>query len=340
MQFLKIDKDTSFQKLSSIVGSRNIDSVLSANNLKRSPNIGEQFTQVCAQAVVGVATPTWQAKSTILNTMTGDSDVFEAASLMDDQEWKLMSAAGTFNSRLRIPESIRISDSVDVLGGSGVKVSNLVYTKVMKSLQGDSHTIDPAIFNDYSSIAPNPHLSTNDGNRRTNSIYNMFNLPWGKITIYSSLSQESMDFPVYPVEVADSLKANYTTMPNMIYQYEPWYVYESSGPRTNSYKFTFHRDMWSGNHMDGKANELIRFCEANCYPHYNGSAVNTSIVTLYVNGSNLITGIMTSATTDWSGPLGHDGWYLVCELTLDITEVSPIPLSYEAVRSKTIIGEY
>ena len=340
MQFLRIDENTTFQTLSSIVGARNIDGVLSANNLKRSPNIGQQFAQVSAQAVVGVAVPTWQAKSNILNTMTGDADVFEAASLMDDQEWKLMSAAGTFNGRLRIPENIRIPDSVDVLGGSGTKVSNLVYTKVMKSLQGDAHIVDPSIFNDYSSIAPNPFLSSTESDKRNTSIYNMFNLPWGKITLYSSLSKRSVDFPVYPEEISDSLKANYQTMPGLIYQYEPWYVYESSGPRSNSYKFTFHRDMWSGNHLDGKANELIRFCEANCYPEYNGSAVNASIVTLYVNGSNLITGIMTSVSTDWSGPIGLDGWYLVCELTLDITEVSPVPLSHSAMQAKTLIGEY
>ena len=337
MQFLKIDSSTTLQKLSSIVGSRNVDNVLCTNNLKRSPDIGRQFNNYCQTAVVGVAPVTWQAKSTILNTMTGDADVFETASLLDDEEWKVVSATGTLPGRLRIPESITISDSVDVLGGTGVKVSNLVYTKVMTALQDGGHRIDPSIFNDYSTIAPNPYLSTNhDGGSK--SIYTMFNLPWGKISLYSSLSGTSMDFPVYPEEISDSRKANYVTMPNIIYQYEPWNTYESSGPRQNTFKFTFHRDMWSGNHMDGKANELIRFCEANCYPEYNGSAVNTAIVTLYINGVSRISGIMNDVRTNWSGPIGQDGWWLVCDLEIDITEVSPVPLSYSAIRRKSIVG--
>ena len=75
-----------------------------------------------------------------------------------------------------------------------------------------------------------------------------------------------------------------------------------------------------------------------CYPYYNGSAVNTSIVTIYVKGKSLITGVLTEASDDWSGPIGLDGWYLECTLKLSITEVSVQPLSYSTMRNKGLIG--
>ena len=96
--------------------------------------------------------------------------------------------------------------------------------------------------------------------------------------------------------------------------------------------------MWSGDHRDGKANELIRFCEACCYPEYNGSAVNTSTVTLIIAGKPLIRGVMTDVSTTWSGPIGLDGYYLECELRISITEVSDKPLNYSYVKSREIIG--
>ena len=99
-----------------------------------------------------------------------------------------------------------------------------------------------------------------------------------------------------------------------------------------------HRDMWSGDHRDGKCNDLIRFCQANCYPDYNGAAVNTSIVSLYVAGQCLIRGILTEVKTTWSGPIGLDGFYLAVSMSLTFTEVSDIPLNYSTVRRKGLIG--
>jgi hypothetical protein len=145
-------------------------------------------------------------------------------------------------------------------------------------------------------------------------------------------------FPVYPEEYDDGVSANYEEMGEMLYQYEPWKVYKSSGPRENTFTFKMHRDMWTGDHRDGNANALIRGCEANCYPDYDGSLVNVPIVTLYIHGSNLITGVMTSCKTHWSGPIGLDGYYLCCDLTLTIVEVSPQALNYNTVRSKGLIG--
>ena len=62
------------------------------------------------------------------------------------------------------------------------------------------------------------------------------------------------------------------------------------------------------------------------------------MVRLYFKGKILISGVLTGVNVDWDGPLGHDGWYLCCKLSLEITEVSESPLSYSAVKNKGLIG--
>ncbi|MCM1222697.1 MAG: hypothetical protein NC548_50395, partial [Lachnospiraceae bacterium] len=134
--------------------------------------------------------------------------------------------------------------------------------------------------------------------------------------------------------------ANYDTMPDLLYQYEPWQIYKGSGPRTVTYDFDIHRDMWSGDHRDGKCNELIRFCQANCYPKFQGASVQTAAVSLYILGEKHITGIMTDVKVAWDeeSPIGLDGFYLHLNLSLTITEVSDEALTYETIQQKGLIG--
>lgn len=335
MQFLSIDKDTSLSTLSDIVGDRNVESILFTNNLKRIHNVGKAFSSMCSKTIEETSDIDSQRKMTLLNTVTDTADVFEAVSLLDNTGWRLFSTLGTLPSMLKIPETITLPMTVDMLGREGHGISTIIYKKVMDCLR-ESRVIDPSIFNEYSLTK-----QTRIINNRSVSVadpFQWFKIPWGEVTLYSSLGNDSKDFPVYPEEISDSYAANYTQMPDMLYQYEPWQVYQSSGPRTNTYTFKFHRDMWSGDHKDGRANELIRFCEANCYPEYNGSAVNTATVTLYIAGKPLITGVLTSVVPRWSGPLGHDGFYLYCELEITITEVSETKLDYSTVRNKSLIG--
>lgn len=333
MQFLLINEDLTLSQLSDRVGERNVEYILAANNLTRTPRIGKQF-QAMVEASYNSAEVDWQRKSTILNTFTDHSDIFEKAALLNENGWKTLSTYSTFPDALRIPESIIISDGTDVLGDSD-GVTSVIYRKAMSQLSTSPYIIDPGIFNEYSTMRNSTIFDTGTD---TNNPIQGFNLPWGKVTLYSSLSDTSMDIPCYPEEMEDSRTANYTTMPDLLYQYEPWYLYESSGPRQVSYKFELHRDMWTGDHRDGKCNQLIRFCEANCFPRFSGSAVNVPSVTLYVNGDCLISGIMTDVTKKWSGPIGLDGFYLYCELTLNITEVSKTPLNYDTVMNKSLIG--
>ena len=335
LQLLRIQQDTKLSELTELAGnSRNVESILLANNLPRNPNVGKTFSSRCNEIMNNAPTVSWQRKSTVLNDLALDSDIFENAAMLSESEWKLLSSLGVLPNTLKIPETIELPQSLDTLG-NGVPVSSRIYKSALNMLSNSPHKIDPSIFNEYSVMKSSSILDFDGGSTQ---LLQWFKIPWGDVTLYSSLDDASVDFPVYPEEVSDSRCANYTTMPDMIMQYEPWQVYSGSGPRTNTYEFDFHRDMWTGDHRDGKANELVRFCEACCYPEYNGSAVNTTLVTLYVKGKSLITGILTNVNTTWDGPIGLDSWYLHCKLSLTITEVSPSALNYAAVKSMPLIG--
>ena len=344
MQFFQVTKQTKLSDVAQIVGSRNVDHLLAVNGLPRTPRVGQAMWDKCQELMNGSSTFTksrtsspknisWQRKATVLNTLCQDSDVFEMAALSSESAWQVLDALGTLPMYLKVPESIKLPDSTAVIGNS-VGVSKDTYNAAMTMLEKAPHYIDPVIFNDYS---PRANVTLLQG-RGSSDVFDWFKIPWGEVTLYSSLGGDSIDFPVYPEEYEDSRMANYTTMPDLIYQYEPWQIYTGSGPRQNKYTFNFHRDMWTGDHRDGKANQLIRFCEANCYAEYNGSAVNTARVTLYIGGKSLISGIMTDCTATWDGPIGQDGWYLHCSLSFNIIEVAEQVLDYQTVRNLPLIG--
>ncbi len=335
MQFLKIKDNMSLSELTDAVGLRNVDSVLNLNSLTRTPNIGKQFRNLVNDKINAVNTVPYQKKSTILNNLTSDADVFETAALQSEGGWKVLNSLGTMPGMLKIPETITLPDSVSLLGGSGTPISKNVYEKAMRFL-ADEKDIDPVIFNEYSSRRSSQIM---DITTVSNPIQ-WFKLPWGEISLFSSLSGKSIDFPVYPKGFDDSVHATYDTMPDLLYQYEPWHIYKSSGPRSNTYDFDIHRDMWSGDHRDGKCNELIRFCQSNCYPKFQGAAVQTATVTLYIAGEKHITGIMTDVKVVWDeeSPIGLDGFYLHLTLSISITEVSDESLTYETVQRKGLIG--
>jgi hypothetical protein len=291
------------------------------------------YSEVGADGVVSYNVSS-QRKMSLLNSLVSDSDVFEAAALQDDEGWKVLSSINTIPGFLRIPATIVLADGADILGGASIGISKSIYNKAIAYLI-DGVDIDPIIFNNYSDRQSSGAL-----NNRTESadVYQWCKIPWGEITLYSSMNNSSVDFPVYPEEISDERSANYDTMPELLYQYEPWQVYKSSGPRNNTYVFKMHRDMWTGDHRDGKCNELIRFCQANCYPRFNGSVINTALVTLYISGKSLITGVLTSVKTNYSGPYGLDNMPLYVELSLSITEVSQEVLNFDTVSRKGVIG--
>lgn len=342
MKYVPISENTTLSDLINIVGERNIDYILQANGLTRSVKIGKQLLDRTAHLSDSELATNAQTKLNVLNSLVADSDVYEKAALGDDRDWYSLAKYGTFYNYIKIPDEISIPASSGILG-NGEPISNDLYEQCADSLLGkrpytEPNTIDPTIFNEFNPAASAGYaVSVGTGKYTKVDPFEWFTLPWGKITLYSSISEQSKDFPVYPDEYSDGYSANYEQMPNMLYQYEPWQVYKDSGPRQNTFTFTMHRDMWTGDHRDGLANELVRFCEANCFPEYAGSSVMAPKVTLYLNGDNLITGVMTSCKVDWSGPLGLDGFYLMLKLTIEITEVSPEPLNYQTVYNKGLI---
>lgn len=337
MQFLKIKNDITFSELSDRVGERNVDYILSANSLSRTPNVGKAYTNNYNNVLATNNYIDWQRKTTILNSFTQDSDIFETAALLDVAEWQVLSYTGALPYTLKIPEDIMISDGDDVVG-DGVPVSNSVYEATMTSLSTPPHVVDPSIFNEYSTI---PDLgNTAFSTSTSSSVFQYFNIPWGEVILYSEYYNTYVESPCYPEEVSDRRCANYTTMPDILYNYEPWQLYESSGPRSNTYEISAHRDMWSGDHSDGKANEFIRFIEAACYPIYQGAAVYTDVITLYISGKPLIRGVVSDVDTSWSGPILQDGWYAHFKISFTITEVSSTPLNNFVIRNLPLIGGY
>lgn len=343
MQFIKINENTSLSELSEIIGYDNIEAVLALNGLQRTPNIGKALKALTDDAKnIPIATDEdpnvrdakiKQRKTSILNQCTSDSDVFMETVSLDEAGWNVMSYTGTFEGMLKVPEYITLPKTDDVLGNTE-SVSKSAYNMSMAYIDKGGQ-VDPVWFSEYQAaktVNVNPHTGV--------EAFNWFNLPFGEITLYSSLAQDSIDFPCYPSEFSDGVKANYDTMPDMLYQYEPWQVYKGSGPRQCTFTFDLHRDMWTGNHEDGKCNELIRFCEACCYPEYNGAAVNTATVTMYIGGKALVSGIITEVTPNWDteSPIGHDGFYLHVKLSLTIVEISKQKLDYATYRSKGLIG--
>jgi hypothetical protein len=343
MQFLKVGTDTTLSELGQLVGQRNVSSMLVQNQLSRSVNIGQQFYDVCKNIMATAPLVSWQDKQIILNKFVGDYNIFEEAALLGDSGWKVLKNLDAFPNAMRVPETIKLPDSSGILGGGG-PVGRNTYNAAMAQLADPSRNnqIDPGIFNDYSAMLPAVPLGSGDNSTSSGSgadIFQWFHIPWGQVTLVDSISQDSVDFPVYPEELSDKRIANYSTMPDLLYQYEPWQVYDGSGPRSVVYSFDIHRQMWTGNEGDGKANELIRFCQAFLYPVYSGSAVNTPIATLYVSGSPLISGIITDVSVDWDGPISSiDNWYLHFKINLSFIEVATQALNHDVVRGLPLIG--
>ena len=336
MQYLTITRDMTLWQLINIVGEQNIDAVLNANGLERSYNIGEQFYARIEALQQIEDTVDYQTKVNILNQFVGDSDLFEKAALGDETSWVALAQLNCFPDAIRIPDDIVLPSAVGILG-NGEPVADNIYTKCYDSLVGGSHIVDPTIFSEYDASYYGGSYVGDENSFINAEPFQWFKLPWKEVALYSAMSDELLYFPVYPEGFDDGASANYDDMPEMLYQYEPWKVYKSSGPREITFNFSFHRDMWTGDHRDGMANNLIRGCQANCYPHYDGSLVHTSLVSMYIHGQNLITGVMTDCKVKWDGPIGLDGFYLKCDLSLTIAEVSPEPLNYTAVRYKRLI---
>lgn len=347
MKLLSISKTTTLKELSNMVGYNNVTDMLVANNLSRTPDIGKQFYDMTEKLksqdtnidYIPSGSVMTDRKMTVLKDLMDDSDIFEKACLSTNKEWQVISKLATFSGYLKIPEKIAgdIPLNASIIG-NGVPVSGSVYNSVMDSLKNTGE-VDVSVFSTYDGLSVNnmSRYTAANADYGRNAVNTWFKIPFHEITLYSNLMDGSVDIPAYPDSISDGVSASYDTMSDLLYQYEPWLYYSHSGPRELTFTFELHRDMWTGDRKDGLANEMIRFCEANCYADYKGAIVNTPIVTLYIHGSAFITGVMTSCKTNWNGPLGDDGWYLCFTLEFTIKEVSKMRLNMEAQRNKSLI---
>lgn len=333
--YLQISEGLTLKDLNQLVGSGNVNDILNVNGLTRTRDIYGQYKDKCDSIISSSSNVSWKRKSEILNNFSTDSDIFEYAAIQNEDGWKVLSNLMSFEDTLYIPETVELTRYDDVLG-NGTAIGKSTYNNVMTSL-AEYQTIPSNLFNDFSTIKPSIYTTANVPSMGS-SFAQWFKIPWGDITFYSSLSGSSIDIPVYPEQISDSRSATYDTMPDTLYQYEPWYTYSSSGPRDNTLEFHMHRQMWTGDETDGKANELIRFIQSNVYPDYNGSCVNTATCTLYIKGYSYITGIVTSCGVDWSGPIGRDGFYLEFTMSLSMVETSSKALSHSVAASLPLIG--
>lgn len=335
--FLLIPDNMTLKDLASYVGSSSVNSVLNVNGLNRQRDISGQFRSICDSIIRSSNNVSWKRKQEILNIFSTDSDVFEYAAMQTEDGWKVLDKTMAFQDALAIPDNVEIVRYDDVLG-NGTPVSSNVYNSVMKNLEVTG-TVDASVFNDFSTIIPtNTRSTTYTSRSNVNGLFQAFKIPWGDVTFYSSISDDSVDIPAYPESVKDPRVASYTTMPDTLYQYEPWYTYSNSGPREVSVDFHLHRQMWTGDETDGQANHMIRFIQASTYPQYQGSSVNSDISTLYIKGSPFIRGIVTGVDVEWTGPIGSDGFYLEFNLTINFIEVSNKALNYDVMKSMPLIG--
>ena len=227
--FLMLQDNMTLRDLSSYVGSSNVNRVLNVNGLERTRDVYGQFKEKCQNIINTSSNVDWKRKSEILNLFSTDSDVFEYAAIQDEDGWKVLSNTMAFKDALNIPENVEIVRYDDVIG-NGTAVASDVYKKVMNSLE-TTGSIDTTIFNDFSTIKHTTSAANGVSGNGINGLFQAFKIPWGDITFYSSLSDASVDIPAYPESIKDPRTTSYTTMPDMLYQYEPWYLYNSSGPR-------------------------------------------------------------------------------------------------------------
>lgn len=333
--FLTLSEGFTLKDLSDTVGSRNVSQTLSVNRIPRKRDVYTEYKKICDNTIATSPSVDWKRKVEVLNSLATDRDAFEYAAIQDPDGWKVLSNQASFRDSILIPESIEMV-RYDGIIGNREPVPASVYNSVMKSLH-DYGDINDQVFNDFSTIKAT-QINGRVAKKSSSMLFQSFSIPWGEITFYSSLSDSSVDIPAYPETISDPKSATYNTMPDVLYQYEPWYTYSNSGPRQMSFEFHLHRQMWTGDETDGKANQMIRFIEASLYPKYAGSAVYSDTVTLYVKGKPLIHGILSNTEVRWSGPIGRDGFYLEFTLTLSISEVSTRPLNYGVVKSLPLIG--
>lgn len=135
--------------------------------------------------------------------------------------------------------------------------------------------------------------------------------------------------PCYPDSVSDTTAINYSSE-NTLGRSEPFYAYNNSGPRTISFSFRMHREM-IGSESVNEIENIVKTIESAVYPNYDNS-VSAVKVSVKIGNVIYISGIMTSQSTNWEGPIAADQKYNIVTVQFGITEVTGEPKSYNYVK--------
>ena len=111
---------------------------------------------------------------------------------------------------------------------------------------------------------------------------------------------------------------------------EPFQVYHNSGPRSIDFSFRMHREMTNN---IAEIEEIVRYIESAVYPNYSASDNGVAAVKVSVRIGNVIyiTGVMTSQSTTWDGPIGPDHKYNIVNVSFGITESTGNPKTSQTI---------
>lgn len=162
---------------------------------------------------------------------------------------------------------------------------------------------------------------------RTSTSYNFVGNPaYGKCKVI--IGTTVLNMPCYPDSVSDSTDVSYNTS-SILGRSEPYTTYNNSGPRSINFTFNMHREM-TGN--EAEIEKIVRYIESAVYPNYNSNVAPIK-VQVYIGKTIYISGIMTSETTDWSGPIDDTDKYNLVNVSFTVQETTGNPKSASYVQS-------
>ena len=174
------------------------------------------------------------------------------------------------------------------------------------------------------------------GTQRDNSILQAVEVTIGNTLIY---------MPCWPEQVSDGVSAEYET-PTVMGRSAPYVIYSYTGERSIEFTFKLHREMLDTpvalltesiiKNPDqvatraGEIDRIVRIIESAVYPNYDNTiaAVRTQVK---IGNTLFISGVMTSQSTNWYGPIGSDHKYKQCDVTFTVLEVTNNPKSQSQI---------
>lgn len=152
------------------------------------------------------------------------------------------------------------------------------------------------------------------------------NASYGKCKVI--IGTTTLLMPCFPENITDGVTANYNDE-TPVGRSEPYLVYQSTGSRDIPFRFTMHREMTEN---EADIENIVKYIESAVYPNYSGgvAAVKTSVE---IGNQIYISGVMTTQSTEWSGPIDENGKYKMVTVSFTVRESTGNPKSHSQIRS-------